>query len=257
MPLIPYFGITDFMNFDQVKRMLDVLHFSSIGITKRKLHVGVMMSYKTLNDIPSRWQNAFPPKDMIASIFQSDDTLNCLHYADYENNPDLSHNLAKAIGYGGVGIHAVQLDMIWPAPEEIANGVHFSRKYVEIILQIGGKALEKIGNDPAAVVEKLREYDGLIHRILLDKSGGKGLGMDAAGLLPYAHSIQDAFPNIGIGAAGGLGPDTLNIIAPLIKEFPDLSFDAQGKLRPSGDALDPIDWYLAAKYLQRALKLCG
>ena len=82
---------------------------------------------------------------------------------------------------------------------------------------------------------------------------GKGLGMDAMGLRFFAWAVRERFPLLGIAAAGGLGPDTLNLVEPLVREFLNISIDAQGKLRPSGSALDPIDWKMAAKYIVRAV----
>jgi hypothetical protein len=93
----PYIGITDFMDFGQVQEMSRVFSAHLPQGSERKLHVGVMMSWKTLHDIPSKWQNVFPPKDRIASIFSSEEVYNCLHYADYDNNPDLQESLAEAI----------------------------------------------------------------------------------------------------------------------------------------------------------------
>lgn len=144
--------------------------------------------------------------------------------------------------------------MIWPNPSEIANGVQTSRKQIEVILQIGKNALEEVGNDPQRVVERLGNYEGVIHRVLLDKSMGKGLGMDVDGLIPFAQAIRESFPMLGIGAAGGLGPKTIQLVEPLVAVFPDLSIDAQGRLRPSGNALDPIDWDMAGNYLIKGQK---
>ncbi len=251
----PYIGITDFTDFGQVQEMLNVFVAHRRQESRRMLHVGVMMSYKTLHDIPSKWQNTFPPKEQIANIFSSDEVYNCLHYADYDDNPDLWKSLATAISYGGIGIHALQLDMIWPDPCEIAHGVCASRKQVEVILQIGKNALEEVDSDPQRVIERLGDYEGVIHRVLLDKSMGRGLGMDAISLIPFAQAIRNRFPNLGLVAAGGLGPDSIGLVEPLVKEFPDLSIDAQGKLRPSGNALDPIDWDMAGAYLVKALHI--
>ena len=253
--LAPYIGIVDFATFKQVKNMLDIFKSHLPRGSNRKLHVGLMMSYKTLNNIPSKWLGVFPPKETIADIFSSDETYNCLHYADYDNNPDLWKSLAQAISYGGVGIQALQLDMIWPDPNQIANGVHASRKQIEVILQIGKNALAEVNDDPQAVVEKLRDYEGVIHRILLDKSMGRGIGMDANVLLPFARAIKESLPSLGLGAAGGLGPGTVDRIRPLLEETLDISFDAQGRLRPSGNALDPIDWNYAGNYLIESLNL--
>ena len=255
MNIRPYVGITDFTSFEQVTRMLEVFQNHNPSESQRQLHVGVMMSFKTLNGIETKWSKAFPPKETIADIFGSDDVYNCLHYADYVHNTDFFKDLARAIGYGGIGIHAVQLDMVWPDPGQVASGVHTSRKQIEVILQVGENAIEAAGNDPTEVVRRLEGYEGVIHRVLLDKSMGRGLGMDAEGLIPFARAIKDRFPDLGLGAAGGLGPNSVNLVKPLVEEFPDISIDAQGKLRPTGNALDPIDWGMAGAYLVKALEL--
>lgn len=251
---IPYIGITDFTRPVEVEGMLNSFDTCMPANHERKLHVGVMMSRKTLNGLETKWAKVFPPKEKVADIFFSDETYNCLHYADSESDPDLSKNLCRAISWGGTGIHAVQLDIAWPDLREIMHAIHSSRKKIEVILQIGKKSFDEVGNNVHCFVDKLHEYEGFITRVLLDKSMGRGLGMDAVGLLPYARAIREIFPHLGIGAAGGLGPDTLDLVMPLIQEFPDLSIDAQGKLRPSGDALrEPIDWNMAHEYITKAL----
>lgn len=251
---IPYIGITDFMTYEQVMRMLAVFETHRSPGSERILHVGVMMSYKTLQEIETRWSKAFPQKEEIARIFSSFDTYNCLHYADYGRNSNYL-DLARAISFGGIGINALQLDMIWPEPGDISGGVHTSRKQVEIILQVGRNSLEEANNNPEEVVNRLKEYTGIIDRVLLDRSMGQGIGLDAEFLLPFARAIKEQFPDLGLGIAGGLGPDTIELVKPFVKEFPDVSIDAQGKLRPSGSALDPVDWDMAEQYLIKALKL--
>lgn len=250
----PYIGITDFVR-EEVDPMLIAFNAHLPRNSNRKLHVGVMMSYKTLYGIPTKWSDAFPQKETIASIFFSRETYNCLHYADYDSDPKFPESLVKAISFGGENIHAVQLDMIWPDPKQIALGVAAAEKGIEVILQIGKNALEAAQNSPSRVIEILHRYESVINRVLLDKSMGKGLGMDAMGLLPFAHAIRKNFPKLGIGAAGGLGPETIHLVKPLVAEFPDLSIDAQGRLRPSGNALDPIDWKMAETYLEKAINL--
>ncbi len=255
MVLRPYIGITDFTSFEQVQAMLKIFQMHRTYRSKRLLHVGVMMSYKTLHGLDTKWSKAFPAKEHIASIFASKNVYNCLHYADYDRcDPEVWRSLARAITFGGTNIHAIQLDMPWPDPGQVAHGVHTSRKKVEVILQVGEKALDAAGNDRDLVVRKLEDYEGIIHRVLLDKSGGKGKGMDAPFLLPFAQAIQERFPGIGLVAAGGLGPGKVDLVGPLAKEFPDISIDAQGKLRPSGNSLDPVDWSLAGAYFLEALQ---
>ncbi len=251
---IPYVGITDFMTFGQVQRMLAAFKANLGQGQNRRLHVGVMMSYKTLHGLQTKWSIAFPQKETIAGIFGSGETMNCLHYADYEGI-DVAQSLALAIGFGEGGINALQLDMVWPDPEHVASAVSASRRELEVILQVGEKAIVQAGDDPRTVVKRLRAYEGIVHYVLLDKSMGRGRGMDASELIPYARAISDEFPDIGIVAAGGLGPDSIGLVEPLYRKFPDLSIDAQGRLRPSGSALDPIDWDMAEAYIVAALRL--
>jgi len=248
--LIPYIGITDFTSYWQVKAMNKIFKEHLPRDSKRRLHVGVMMSRKTLHGIPSKWRDAFPSNAVIAGIFSSGEVYNCLHYADYETEGfclGLGESLKRAILYGGQHINALQLDMVWPHPSQILLGVHASRKNIEVVLQLGSKALDEVHNDPQQLVKKLRGYEAVIHRVLLDKSMGKGLGMDASALLPFARAIREHFPTLGLVAAGGLGPETVHLVEPLVKEFPDVSIDAQGRLRPSGNALDPVDWKMAER----------
>jgi len=252
---IPYIGITDFMSKKQVQKMLKVFNTHKPKNKEILFHVGVMMSYKTLNRIPTKWENAFPKKEELSDIFYTNDVYSCLHYVDYDGFDDnLAKSLSDAIYCCGFP-HALQLDMVWPSPEHIANGIHMSRKQVQVILQIGKNALEQVNNEPELLIEKLGEYEIVIQRVLLDKSMGKGIAMNINELFPFIKAIRENFPKMGIGVAGGLGPDSINLVEPLIKKFPDLSIDAQSKLRPSGNALDPIDWKMAENYLIKALRL--
>ena len=255
----PYIGITDFMTWSQVQAMLRVFQRELPLGSPYQLHVGVMMSRKSLRGLPTKWAGAFPAKENIADIFNSSVAYNCLHYADGSKVADsnLDDHLIAAIDYGGPGINALQLDLAWPDPAQVARALRQSYQRIEVVLQIGQRAFDEVRGDIPEVLRRLEAYDGIIRRVLLDKSMGRGLGMDAVGLLPVARAIRKRFPTLGIGAAGGLGPSTMHLIEPLAKEFSDLSIDAQGRLRPSGSALDPIDWTLAEQYLTSALQLLG
>lgn len=252
---VPYIGITDFTHKNQVWEMLNVLDFNRAPGQERRLHVGVMMSRKTLRGEETKWSKAFPPKEKVASIFSYPEAMNCLHYADYDE-VNLVENLSEAIKWGGEGTNALQLDMMWPNHDDVLEAIHRSGKKLEVILQVGEKALGKMGNEPEEVVAQIRLYCGTIHHVLLDKSGGKGLGMDAEGLRPFVRAVREALPQLGVTVAGGLGPKSLHLVEPLVEEFPDLNIDAQGKLRPTGDSLnEPIDWYMATGYLIKALRM--
>ncbi len=252
----PYIGITDFMNPEQVKTMLALFISHRQVASVRKLHVGVMMSYKTLHGLPTKWVTAFPRNEAVCEIFiEHPLLLNVLHYADYDA-VDVFNSLIRATAYGGKNLHALQLDMVWPDPI-LVHAYRKKHPHVQIIVQVNTRALELVSHDPAAMVKRLAEYGDSIDYVLLDKSMGKGLGMDAHGLIPVARAIRDALPDLGLVAAGGLGPKTFQLVTPLVQTFPDISVDAQGKLRPSGNALEPIDWEMAGLYLKNATELLG
>lgn len=250
--LQPYTGITDFTHPEQVQRMLAVFQKLLPQGSSRRLHVGVMMSRKTLNGEETKWSKVFPANHEISTIFFSEETYNCLHYADYgvPSDEHLSENLTKAIEWCGASIHALQLDMTWPEPFQIAETLSNIPRKIEVILQIGEKSFEQIGPNMDDFVRKLDEYEGIVHRVLLDKSMGKGKPLDANFILPYARTVKRLFPGMGIGVAGGLGPKSMDLILPFLSEFPGISIDAQGQLRPSGDNFkEPIHWSMARDYL--------
>lgn len=259
VPFLPYVGITDFTNEYQVCKMLQSLQESmSKDVIPRRLHVGVMMSYKTLNGHPTKWAGVFPTRDEIRGVFganvPSGQVMNCLHYADGKNI-EVCKSLVKALDVSGECTNALQLDMTWPDPAFVLEAVKASGLDLEVILQIGGPAFAEICDSPELLVQRLEKYQGVIQHVLLDRSMGRGLPLDAQELLRYAVAIREKFPRLGIAVAGGLGPDTVMAIDPIVREIPDLSIDAQGKLRPNGNAMFPIDWNLAYLYVQDAAKV--
>lgn len=253
----PYIGITDFMTGAEARAMLNAYAAYRSGKAQRLLMVGVMMSYKTSHGLPTKYEAAFPKTADVPAIFVDHPmAFNTLHYADYDGlttEEDMGQVMAIAMqGH----LHAVQFDMVWPYASLLARVKSDSRQKVKTVLQIGEKALDHCRNDPAKVCQYLQSYGrGLVDYVLLDKSMGKGKGMDAAFLLPFIRAIADTFPGLGIAEAGGLGPTTMHLAEPVIQEFPWTSIDAQSKLRPSGNALDPIDWKMASTYLKKASEL--
>lgn len=253
--MVPYIGVTGFRDEVQVKEMREIFNAYSSPGSDRVLHAGVMTSYRAIRGLPHSWQHAFPATEEIASILSFEDVYNCVHYADFRTRNEVWGYLVMAIHYGGKHIHALQLDMTWPDPDQIAKALDHYKKPLEVILQIGRDAFDAIHDDPRCLVEKLEKYQGAIRRVLLDKSMGGGLPLDADGLLPFTLAIKEYYPQLGIAVAGGLGPHTLDLVLPLLKRFPDLSIDAQGQLHQGGDSKYPIDIRLVREYLAKSLKL--
>ena len=141
--------------------------------------------------------------------------------------------------------------MIWPKPE-ILREYRQKHPNIQIILQANSIALDQVDNDPDKLVMQLLAYREALDFVLLDKSMGRGLGMDAQVLEAFVKIINPR-TSLEVTVAGGLGPDTLHLLGPLAHYV--VSIDAQGRLRPSGSALDPIDWDMAGKYLRKAIDI--
>lgn len=251
----PYIGITDFTDESQVRAMLAVLRKASGNRLPRKLGVGVMMSRKTLNGLPSRFNDIFPAKEKIADIFVNDPlTYNVLHYADYEGI-DVLENLTEAAKWGGPNLHALQLDMIWPEPDVIKKFKEL-HSHIELIIQINPSAFKQVDFQTLGLVDRLKGYDYSLSGVLLDMSMGQGVPMSWLSLLPHLAGLNALLPKMALVVAGGLGPNSLDLVKPLVDCFvPDISIDAQGKLRPSGSYLEPIDWQMVERYLVRAMEI--
>lgn len=254
--MFSYIGICDFPSGEQTMKSATL--FDKLCVAAKmnnwKLMPGVMMSFKTMRGEPSKWSSVWPKKEEVSDIFvEHPRVFNTLHYADYDG-VTISPDLIQASSYGGKNLHALQLDMIWPSPALVEN-FRTVKPDIQIVLQLNSNALALMNDDPKRVVDKLRDYGESVNYALLDKSHGKGLGMDAKVLLPFLRAIAESLPRIGLAVAGGLGPQTMRLVEPVVKEFPNISIDAQGKLRPSGNAMDPIDWVMAHNYLLKAINL--
>lgn len=246
-----YIGITDFDSRARTFEFLGKFLAARNPGSTRMLMVGVMMSYKTLNDIPSKWASVWPKKENVADIFFPDPNLmNTLHYADYDGETTRD-DITNALRLAGSDIDAFQFDMIWPAPA-LCEEVKDSLNDVSTILQLNKRAMEVVSNSPSELVLRLREYRELIDYALLDMSMGRGKPMDPVALSITANAILSSSV-FEVSVAGGLGPDTLHLLDELQPLFPRLSIDAQGQLRRSGNSLDPIEWDRAELYMTRAL----
>ena len=236
-----YIGICDIQDPGQAREFANF--FDSLcdmpETAHLKLGIGLMMSYKTLKGLPSRWTNVWVKAVDVASTFiKHPRVFNIFHYADYDGETDLA-DLLEAVKYGGPHLHALQLDMIWPSEQKIANVRKFHPD-LHFVLQVNKAALDQVYNRPDILIEQLKKYVGCVDYVLLDKSMGRGVPMKVHELRPFARVISEQLPEMVLVFGGRLGPYTMDAVAPLIEEFPRSSVDMQSQLRLSGNAMDPI-----------------
>lgn len=243
-----YIGITGFMNRGEVEEILKCLPLGC----NRKLMVGVLASLKTWRGQVNKWPNRYPKIGFVHEIFFNHPQLfNVVHYNTKEPET-LREQLLQLTNVIGPDLHGFQLNIAWPNPQQLAS-YYVAYPGTKIILQIGGYAFELIEHSPQKLASRVaQEYSGLIDYILLDPSGGFGKPLNTAGIRNYLRALKEKGLKVDLGVAGGLGPRTLNLVEPLIEEFPDLSIDVESGVR---DSEDNLDLNLAKEYLNNSLNL--
>lgn len=250
-----YIGITGFTSREDVDRAQQA-YVRYVPVTQYLLGVGVVTNYEVLHGLPEHRPGIFVPRREIATVLGRGDTFNCIHYLDPLGRWPLWQGIASAIELGGPQLHAVQLDLPWPKPHEIEQGLLRSGgQGVSITLQIAQSAIEAAGGHPADIVERLARYDGLVQRVLLDKALEGSRAMDVRFLDDTIQAICRRFPTLGIVVAGGLGPDTLNALHVLLASRSGLSWDAQALLHWGHNADAPLNMDDGVAYLERSAKL--
>ncbi len=245
----PYIGITGLMSPEEVGALLTT---EGLKESSRLLMCGVLSSWKAMlpNGAPSA-PTRYPRIEEIRNIFQDNPkALNLIHYNSKQ--PDLEMQLESLKALAGPYLHGFQLNIPWPPLRELVAWRANNPK-MRLVIQISAKAYEEAGRSPKKLCQRLAEYREIATDFLFDPSGGRGMEFDAEEAKNVFHFLDWNFGhNSNIGVAGGIGPESIEKIEPLIKEFPRLSIDAEGKLRNSEDALD---LGRASAYLSSALEL--
>ncbi|KKP84126.1 MAG: hypothetical protein UR82_C0012G0022, partial [Candidatus Moranbacteria bacterium GW2011_GWF1_35_5] len=130
-----YSGVCDVYSPEEARAMADELRRNRKN-SSRKVMIGVMTHPIVLNpDLPIPEEvrkdvsKEFPALEKMAGGFTDDpDVLNTIHIADLygpegpwkaQKAPDVFKNLELCVKHGGEYLHAIQLDITWPEPNEI------------------------------------------------------------------------------------------------------------------------------------------
>lgn len=229
----PYIGVTGFMSKNDVASVVE-------GYTPksgRLLMVGVLASLKSVKGIPNKWSRRYPKPEMIASIFpDSEHTLNLVHYATDERETLLEQITYITKTFGGPQFQGFQLNVRWPNIDVLKQ---YKREFPDkmIVLQCGGGALKQAGNDPVRLAKMIGNYNEVADYALIDPSGGLGKALDIGFSLACLNELASMKLKIGAGIAGGLGPDSVERIKPIVDVHSNISIDAEGQLRDNNDDL--------------------
>jgi phosphoribosylanthranilate isomerase len=233
-----YIGVTGFMTPQEVRAGLDCLTL----LQSRKLMVGVLASSKTILGEKNKYPNRYPEVQRINQIFQPHPSaLNLIHYAT-DQPESLSKQLLCLVEFTEPTMHGFQLNVAWPHIGELEKFHEATKWKYRLVLQVGGRAMERVENNPVKLADMIGKYAGsvrMVDDILIDSSGGKGQPFDIEKALSYLREIKSRNFEVNLGLAGGLGPNSMKRIEPILDEFPGLNLDAEGRLRDEqSDDLD-------------------
>lgn len=252
---VPYIGVTDFTTHDQVFQALEVIPKE----TNRRLHVGHMMSYKTYHGIPTQmgWEHMWLRGEELQALFQPHPKVfNVLHFADYSQQPCLTEaaDLISACKEAGPNLQGLQLDMLWPR-RSLVEQVKSEFPDLEIILQLGKVALTQLEESRGFIDLEIMRYANSVDYFLIDWGMGKGEPIDTEIVSSYVEIACELISQKRVAIAGGLGPSTYNVLQQFLEKYPSLSCDAQGQMRSTGKATDPIEMDRVCAYIQGVCSL--
>ena len=229
----PYIGVTGFTIPEEVTAARLCIPEDS----HHALMVGCLVSEKSWQGIPMKWQRRHPDPSRLSLLFHHDPkVINLVHY-HAKDSEGLADRLDEIAMRSGPYLHGFQLNMMWPDRAEMSHYKNLYSHHI-FVLQFG-VGMQKASNyDPKTVVSVIKSYADLVSYVLLDPSGGRGEDMDVVFMKQVLERLVDECPEVMPGIAGGLGPDTLHRIRGLAHDFPMLSVDAEGRLRDRDDYLD-------------------
>ena len=157
---------------------------------------------------------------------------------------------------GSDWIDGIQFDMLrWDLHQELLEFVSDVKKRhdTKVLLQCHGPAME--GLKPAGVIKQLGRYANVLDYVLFDASHGQSRTLDPDNLLRFLSAAYESeeLSEVGFGVAGGLDAETVQKLMPvIIQRFPDISWDAEGKLHLMIDDRPdkrPLDMNSVGEYL--------
>lgn len=270
--VMPYVGVSGIVSQEQQSLLIDIAHTTDLT-PGRRLLLGVKATHKTQYlDIPNKYgtqwypvgedafTNALSPETIstfnVAQLYLDQDSIK----RDVRYPGEFIRKMAKR---GGKVLDALQFDMLpyhenpklWSHTLDSVKAADFG-----VILQCHAAAMEK---GPARAMEDLVRVSEHtpVDFVLFDASHGTGTEMDADTLRYFLEAgysdpeLEARGTNFGI--AGGLDEYTVAIHLPaVIRDFPDISWDAEGRLHPR-DGEGRLDMSKAQAYLGASALLLG
>lgn len=236
-----------YIGFTGITDSEDLIKVLTTSVPRNATHyvmVGVLASDKTLRGEQNKWPGRYPVREKLASVFVGHErAINLIHLHTESATTQLLRNMeiVHELGVFSFGsdsqLCGFQLNVRWPEIrilERYRKMFDSETRRMVIVLQVGNGAMEEVGWDVVKMAERVKEYGNLIDYVLVDPSGGRGIKFNPNLIAPCLRAIKEKCrQELRAVVAGGLGPETFNLVEPMLEEFPGISIDAEGKLMDS------------------------
>lgn len=262
-----YIGISGVVNPEQQTYYEGIAAALDFPTLKRRLLLGVKAVHKTQffdteNKYGSEWYpigeqpfaTALKPRDEAAT--HSLAIAQTYFEPEYIGNPGYrDHFVQRILTRGAPWIDGIQFDMLpWhnnPAMLPFLQQLK-ERSGTQLLLQAHKPAMDELG--PEGVVAALAPFASSLDYLLFDASHGTGKKLDVDSLRHFIEAAYQhkALGHIGIALAGGLSAQVVEeALPPIVADFPDISWDAEGQLHPvqPDSKARPLDRAITTNYL--------
>jgi phosphoribosylanthranilate isomerase len=232
----PYLGVSGLVTVKEIKLLVDLFERNGFNIEGSRIPmVGILVSYRSIDLGFNPSSRRYPSLRDIPRLLEATEnkTFNTIHFNT--KRPEVLHqDIEKLLiledNYDRGLIHGIQFNLAWPLKEEI-DIIKKQYPKLKTIFQLSNYAMENL--QLTEVTDRLNVYPDIDY-ILIDPSGGKGLGFDLKYSSEIYRNLKRAGFNAIIGFAGGLsGENVAGIILNLKENLNTIAFsiDAEGRLR--------------------------
>jgi hypothetical protein len=162
----------------------------------------------------------------------------------------------------GSYLDAIQFDMLpFDDPDADLRDTLRAVGALDLIVQCHARAMSQ---GPTRAIEMLKRLSDEIDYVLFDASHGTGKTLDTDALLPFLEAAYNdpdfAAFGTNFGIAGGLdGPTVESALPAVVAQFPEVSWDAEGKLHDKiedgGDG--SLNMHRVHQYMLSSVRVLG